>query len=282
MARSNVWDKARLQSASAPHSGCWLDAPPGLSRETQLSNGEVQHGVARRLGVPVCDEHACPFCLGVVDKWAAHCESCMGGGDKTVNHNEVRDDIYAQAKRSHLAPQLEAMGVSSLLGLEQARDTRERPADVLLCRAQDIIVGTGGGAGRVALDIGIICPQATCHLENAAQEKVGAAEAYARTKCARAGVSQRCRDAGVVFQPLIFESLGGVSLEADRVIKSMNRAVAANTDSPLGEVATRFWNKISVDIVRGSHRAFKRRTSNTGVSLGPSNPFRHLSGLQQA
>ena len=81
---------------------------------------------------------------------------------------------------------------------------------------------------------------------------------------------------------LIFESLGGVSLEADRVIKTMNRAVAANTDSPLGEVATRFWNKISVDIVRGSHRAFKRRTFNTGVSLGPSNPFRHLSGLQEA
>jgi len=206
----------------------------------------------------------------------------MGGGDKTVNHNEVRDDVYAQAKRSHLAPQLEAMGVSSLLGLEQARDTRERPADVLLCRAQDIIVGTGGGAGRVALDIGIICPQAACHLENAARERVGAAEAYARTKCARAGVAQRCRDAGVVFQPLIFESLGGVSLEADRVIKSMNRAVAANTDSPLGEVATRFWHKISVDIVRGGYRAFKRRTFNTHVGSGPSNMFRHLGGLQVA
>ena len=69
----------------------------------------------------------------------------MGGGDKTVNHSEVRDDVYAQAKRSHLAPQLEAMGVSSLLGLEQAGGTRERPADVLLCRAQDIIVGQGVG-----------------------------------------------------------------------------------------------------------------------------------------
>ena len=99
--------------------------------------------------------------------------------------------------------------MSSLLGFQQTGDTRERPADVLLCRAQDSIVGTGGGAGRVALDIGIICPQATCHLANAAEEKVGAAEAYARTKCARAGIAQRCRDAGVVFQPLIFESLGG-------------------------------------------------------------------------
>ena len=85
-----------------------------------------------------------------------------------------------------------------------------------------------------------------------------------------------------MFQPLIFESLGGVSLETDRVIKSMDRAVAANTDSPLGEVATRFWHKISVGIVRGSYRAFKRRTFDTNMGSGPPNPFRHLSGLQEA
>ena len=133
----------------------------------------------------------------------------------------------------------------------------------------------------MALDIGIICPQAACHLDNAAQEKVGAAEGYARTECAQANVTLPCRVMGWCF--IVFcESLGGVSLEADRVIKSMNRAVAANTDSPLGEVATRFWHKISVDIVRGSHRAFKRRTFNTHVGSGPSNMFRHLGGLHVA
>ena len=87
ISRAGVWDKARLEATAAPHSGCWLDAPPGLAFDTQLSSGEVQHGLARRLGVPLCEEHACPFCFGVVDKWGAHCESCMSGGDKTVNHN---------------------------------------------------------------------------------------------------------------------------------------------------------------------------------------------------
>ena len=70
---------------------------------------------------------------GFATGWGAHCESCMSGGDKTVNHHGMRDDIYSQAKRAHTAPQLEASGVVRLLGLDVGGDTRERPADVLLC-----------------------------------------------------------------------------------------------------------------------------------------------------
>ena len=70
----------------------------------------------------------------------------MGGGDKTVNHNCARDNIYLHSKRAQTQPQLEAAGVTGLLGLDAGRDTRERPADVLLCRAQDINTGAGAGA----------------------------------------------------------------------------------------------------------------------------------------
>ena len=209
VAAASTWDKARLEATSAPHAGSWLDAAPSCVMNTQLSNSEVQFGVGRRLGVELCEEGACPFCLGVMDRWGAHCESCMSGGDKTVNDNGVRDDIYSQAKRAHAAPQLEASGVLRLLGLEVGADTRERPADVLLCRAQDIGTGMGSGAGRVALDVGIVCPQAAGHLGVAATEVLGAAEEYVRTKCARGDIERRCWAAGVVFQPIIFESFGG-------------------------------------------------------------------------
>ena len=134
-----------------------LDADPSQVFDTQLSSAEVQYGVGRRLGVQLCSEGPCPFCLGVMDRWGAHCESCMSGGDKTVNHHNIRDAIYSQARRARTAPQLEASGVARLLGLDASSDTRERPADVLLCRAQDITRG-GAGAGRLALDIGIVCP----------------------------------------------------------------------------------------------------------------------------
>ena len=52
-----------------------------------------------------------------------------------------------------------------------------------------------------------------------------------------------------------------MSVEAERVIKSLNKAVAANTDSSEEDVATRFWQRLGVDLLRGNCRAFRRRLS---------------------
>ena len=86
-------------------------------------------------------------------------------------------------------------------------------------------------------------------------------------------MERRCRDAGFVFQPLIFESLGGVSSETEKVLKSLNQAVAANTDSPLREVAPQFWHRVSIDIVRGCHRAFAKRTMDKSGEIVGGGPF---------
>ena len=133
---AGVWDRARLEATAAPHSGAWLDALPSCALDTQLSNAEIQYGVGRRLGVVLCEQAPCPLCLGVMDKWGAHCESCMSGGDKTVTHHKIRDDLYLQARKARTAPRHEAVGIARLLGLEVGRETQERPADVLLCWAQ--------------------------------------------------------------------------------------------------------------------------------------------------
>ncbi len=90
------------------------------------------------------------------------------------------------------------------------------------------------------------------------------------------------REFGVAFQPLIFESLGGVSFEAEGVLKSLNQVVASATDSPYGEVATRFWQRISIDIQRTGHRAFMRRVVRSGgpEGLGSGFIFRALDALE--
>ena len=95
-------------------------------------------------------------------------------------------------------------------------------------------------------------------------------------------MERRCGEAGVLFQPLIFEFLGGVSLEAEKVLKSLNQAVAAATDSPYGEVATRFWQRVSIDIQRCQHRAFLRRVAKAGNfgSLGGRIVYGSLGGLE--
>ena len=82
---------------------------------------------------------------------------------------------------------------------------------------------------------------------------------------------------------MIFESLGGVSVEAERVIKSLNRAVASNTDTSEEVVATRFWQRIGVDILRGNCRAFGRRL--VGNVFGEStmgDPFGGMGALEVA
>ena len=129
----------------------------------------------------------------------------------------------------------------------------------------------------MALDIGIVAPQAPSHLDAAAVERLGAAEEYARTKCARGDIARRCQEAGVVFQPLIFESFGGVSAEAERVLKSLNKAVAGNTDTSEEAVATRFWRRVGVDILRANCRAFHRRLVGKISGEGPK--FEHFAGL---
>ena len=72
----------------------------------------------------------------------------------------------------------------------------------------------------MALDVGIVCAQAASHIAGAAGEVCGAAEDYVRTKCSRADVERRCREVCVFFQPLIFESIGGISVEAEVLSKA--------------------------------------------------------------
>jgi len=153
---------------------------------------------------------------------------------------------------------------------EGGGDANKRPADILLCKAQDIRTGGygGNGAGYVALDVGIVCPQAPGHIDNSIREVLGAAEAYAREKCGKDGTEGKCRDKGIVFQPMIFESPGGVASEAEVVIKCLNKAVANNTNVPYGDVAQRFWQRISIDSQRQGHRALVRRTCRRDKVLG--------------
>jgi len=59
-------------------------------------------------------------------------------------------------------------------------------------------------------------------MATAAVEPLGFAEACVRTKCGRQDMQERCRRAGVVFQPMIFERLGEVSAGTERANLSIN------------------------------------------------------------
>ena len=97
---------------------------------------------------------------------------------------------------------------------------------------------------------------------------MGAAEAYTRAKCTHNRTEERCEAAGMEYQPVVFESPGGVSREGEKVLKSLSRMVADNTNTPISEVAHRLWGRISVDMQRAGHRAFARRAGAAAAAGG--------------
>ena len=113
-----------------------------------------------------------------------------------------------------------------------------------------------------------MCPQAPCHRAEAASEQLGAAEACTRVKASHDNTETCCLEVGFAYQPIVFESLGGMAREAEKVLKSITKQVANNTNTPPGEVARRLWERLSVDLQGAGHRAFKRRAGTREVALG--------------
>ena len=88
---------------------------------------------------------------------------------------------------------------------------------------------------------------------------MGAADRYTERKRSHNETDTLCEQAGIDYQPLVFESFGGLCKEGRETLKSINRLVAQNTNTPCSEVAHRFWQRVSVEIQKSNHRAFAKR-----------------------
>ena len=85
-----------LNATSPKKSGIWSEAAPNQNNDMLLTNVEVQSGIAHGLGFPLCGEsvHAF-FVLDTTDKYGIHAESWTVGGDETLKHHTIRNDLYA-------------------------------------------------------------------------------------------------------------------------------------------------------------------------------------------
>jgi hypothetical protein len=249
---ASEWDRARLSGLTAAHAGAWLDGVPCQTLGTRLTSR-----MGRRLGLEICEERACPLCFQVMDSFGSHAESCMAGGDAVARHNETRDNVHRQAKLAGTRPELEKAKL--LAGLGTQRDLGRRPADTLLHNAGGIRTARGRHMPRVALDIGVVNPQAPAHMQGASRATLGACTDYTQQKREKDNADQLCVQAGVDYQPIVWETFGGVAKEGEETLMSLNRMVAVNTNTPISEVAQRFWQRVSVDMQRANHRAFAKR-----------------------
>ena len=183
-----------------------------------------------------------------------------------TRHNELRNEVHAHAKMAGTRPELEKQGLLSELGWPERAG--RRPADTLLCSTAGLTLRNAGSNSKVALDFAYVNPQCQSHLQVASCTKLGAAMEYSDAKRRYKNTAQQCEAAGICFQPMVFETLGGASPECLQVLNSLSQQVAENTKSPYVEVARRLRQRLSVDLQRANHRAFARRLGkqSAGVS----------------
>ena len=147
------------------------------------------------------DGALCPICQRVADALGDHHVGCGGNGDRILRHDSIRDALFSAAQSAALAPWKEA---PSLIP-----ESSSRPADVYLpywVRGQP-----------AALDVTVISTLQQQTLTGAASVPSHALQVGEDQKMA--AHADACRAVGVVFVPLVMETLGGWCDEAIRTIR---------------------------------------------------------------
>lgn len=125
----------------------------------------------------------------------------MAGGDAVAFlRNAVRDLLVDFCARAHLRPQPEAPGL--LAG-------QRCPADILVRGATGLIPALPDGSrplglGALALDVAIINALGATHWDDTLRGPACAVFSYARSKREHQQTASLCRQAGILYQPLVW------------------------------------------------------------------------------
>ena len=102
-------NKARLLSASAPHTSSWLSVVPSVGLGVHLDPAEFQAAVKWWLGMNSSVGSVCPFCPDItLDPLGHHAVSCRHGGDVAIRHNHLRNIFTEFCCCAHLSVCVEA------------------------------------------------------------------------------------------------------------------------------------------------------------------------------
>ena len=174
----------------------------------------------QRLGVDAFPEpEHCPFCRGVIDTLGHHCSACMAGGDAVVRHNEIRNSTHREAAKANMRPELEKQGLLSELGWPEL--AVRRPADTLLVSGAALAVTSSRRFPRVASDFAAVSPFAIGSIREASKEQLATAKAYSEVKRQYKSTQSLCEEVDVGFEPIVFETTGGLEPEGQKVLESI-------------------------------------------------------------
>ena len=111
-APDNAAQRARFRLQLEPGAGAWLQAMPSSAIGNSVNPRLFVTMLQRRLGMRIFGyDFYCPYCDGVCDAFGDHCLSCVGGGDRTVRHNLLRNQSLHICNAAGLHPELEKPGL---------------------------------------------------------------------------------------------------------------------------------------------------------------------------
>lgn len=278
-ARVREWDAAqgpdarcRRAAYSSFGAATVLDVAPSLTLDKSLPRSEFVTTVASRFGVDVIEGGTCGFCGAVMDSQGRHCWSCMSGGDRTHWHHGIRDVVHSYCQRARVRPEKEAPGVlADLLKPEPSR----RPADVLIC-ASAVFARTLPDRSlermpaKIAFDFAVVNALGPQHWHETLGESGAAATAYAAWKRRHLQTAAKCEEAGVRFQPMVFECQGGMTKETGAVLYSLAKAVASAEGRDADACHTELVQRLALSIARSGAAAIRRRRAPLAPARRPA------------
>ena len=231
----SIRSRALALSSSLPHAGDWLNVVPADYLGLHLRDRELRCCLRYWLGTPMHSKpYPCPECRSTADPFGDHQVGCGGNGDRISHHNAVRDVLFSAAQSAALAPSKETPGLII--------STLSRPADILL--------PNWSRGCPAALDFHVISPLQDLTVAEASFTPGHALQVGVRRKLDSS--LSACREAGLLFVPLVAESLGGLAEDTISTIRIIGQAISDRCGTSDRATTTKqLFSRVAIALWRG-------------------------------
>ena len=190
--------------------------------------------------------------------------------------------MHFEADKARMSPELERQGLLRDLGCPDM--VGRRPADTLLVAPTGLHTTSRRRFPKMALDFAVVSSFGPSVLRASSSTQLAAATAYAQGKRIHNATQQACEQAGLGFEPIVFETTGGLEAEAETVLRSLLSEGARAQGKPVAAVIERAKIRTSIDLNRAIHIALHRRWDQqhamTAASLGTAAKVLELAELE--
>ena len=225
-----------------PHASDWLLAPPVAGLGLGLQSNVFRTALKFRLGIPLFDlPSACPalssggsICGSEMDVFGDHALCCHNGPSLLFRHNNIRDILGHSARAAGLA----AVVIEKK---NQIEGSRAKPGDITVQQYHR-------GFASSAFDVTISHPLQKKFIEIAMEEAGMAAKGAHDRKVIKS--LQECKDEGIHFVPLAWESIGGATETVHETIRKWTELEGARGGYPAYLIRRNLYSQISCCLQR--------------------------------